>query len=351
MPCTARARVPQAFTLIELLVVIAIIALLVSILLPALAAARRTGRTAVCHANLSQTSRAHFAYAADEKDHIGAFNGRAEDLALYNPLHAAVFPTIRDCSNQALGIIQERDPAGLTLPPFGTPANNAPVINEQHSHLVLADYLGDGKVIMPVAVCPEDRVRLSWQARPQEMSSSAFRPTRAWNVGNERWMPYSSSYQLLPPGWTADRPPGQIGVAFGQGGYHNWYVYDMKPEPLGRRRIGDVRHPAQKVAVADSQQRHFGKDMYFGYPDARQPLLFWDSSVSVRRTVDSNKGWDRRSHRQPTSARFSYFPDPAFESPVPAGRSGIIDAGFYKWTRGGLAGIDYTGTEIDTSRW
>lgn len=345
---TCRSR---AFSLIELLVVIAIIALLISILLPALAAARRTARLSVCQSSLQQHGRAQYAYGAEFKDYIAAFNGRAEDLFAYNELHALVFPTHTDCGSQALEIVQERDSNAADLVRFATPANNAPIINESHSHLVLADYIGDGRAIMPVAACPEDRARLSWQREGAAGTPVTNKPQQPWNQNNERWLPYSSSYQLMPAGWTQDRPTGQIGVAFGQSNYHSWYVYDRKPEPLGRRKFAEIAFPAMKVAIADSQQRHFGRDMYFGYPDVRQPLLFWDSSVSVRRTGDANKGWDRRNHRQTISARFSYFPDLAFESPVPVGRPGIITAGYYKWTRGGLSGIDYGGNEPNTTNW
>ena len=55
----------KGFTLIELLVVIAIIALLLSILLPALKNAREQGKRAVCLSNVGQLSMAWMLYADD----------------------------------------------------------------------------------------------------------------------------------------------------------------------------------------------------------------------------------------------------------------------------------------------
>ena len=76
-----------AFTLIELLVVVSIIALLVSILLPALNRARQAAQAAVCSANLHQAGVALNVYVQDFDDRLPPIRQWPDKYGLVHPFN------------------------------------------------------------------------------------------------------------------------------------------------------------------------------------------------------------------------------------------------------------------------
>ena len=77
---------PRGFTLIELLVVIAIVAILASLLLPAISQAKRRAQSVVCRNNLKQWSLAMQLYVTDNDDFLppeGSPNGITPYRAWY----------------------------------------------------------------------------------------------------------------------------------------------------------------------------------------------------------------------------------------------------------------------------
>lgn len=113
------ANPPYAFTLIELLVVVSIIALLVSILLPAMSKARDQARIVTCASNQRQIVSASFSYSTDYQA-AAPFRGTGEWTLPHYP-HDMVITNGGDLKNYNLnkilftpymGIQVEKDSAG-----------------------------------------------------------------------------------------------------------------------------------------------------------------------------------------------------------------------------------------------
>ncbi|HVZ32100.1 MAG TPA: hypothetical protein VG963_06735, partial [Polyangiaceae bacterium] len=90
--------------------------------------------------------------------------------------------------------------------------------------------------------------------------------------------------------------------------------------------------------------RHMAKPEFYAYPDAVQPLLFWDGSVRETKTSNTQLG---TSPNSPTTDVLltHYEPVSKFEDPAPRNGQASEDIpARYQWTRNGLRGVDVSGT-------
>lgn len=352
-PQTSRS----AFTLIELLVVIAIIALLVSLLLPGLGHARKSARATLCHAQLKQFGAALQNYATDHRDIASSFSWTPRGgHSRFTDLNVNTGNWVRSHGHQAVDIVRRVTGHGDGPGHSGhyVPVTNR-MVNRNFGHLPLVDGGYFSQMLPePVVVCPEDRPGKVWQSYAnQDWAWTGSMPALAEtgdpdppsSPGFKRIMPFWGTYQFVPSSWSNERVRSPLRQGSGYAGAHLLYGYSPMDTVLGNRKLSDVSFPAQKVWVFDLFDRHYSRrTIWHAYPMARQPLLLFDGSVQVRLTRDSNPGWNPVL---PNAGPTTYFYQPHPHEPrTLSGAAADLVTGHFRWTRGGLRGVDFGGGEV-----
>ncbi len=366
------ARLWRGFTLIELLVVIAIVALLVAILLPGLAEARRAGKQVKNVVNLKGMGAASQSYASEHKDAVATLNRAllSANNRLINPLsdwgRTRTFRTEaqggRPFDGMSVDVVDRM--IALSGGVSNQIASERGTFNPfaRYYPVLLASHLS-AKLPDPSYVNPLDRVRnLIIGDTPEFLRAPSL---GRWGLPNfQTVFCFSSSYQT---NWA------HIQLDRGLGNGRDGQLREGEEGPtevvgpwkriFAQRRVSDVLSPSDKIFMFDRVARQTGRTpLPFSHPASVITDAFWDSSVRTTRTSESNPGgWvfgpaSRRKVDPAASCIYienpaegdDLWPDPIYPPALRASIGGdIIHSafGYHKWTVDGLRGRDVNGRQ------
>jgi hypothetical protein len=342
MSTTSRFPRRRGFVPREVVMALAATALIASLLMIAGSRTRQAGLLGQDMAKLRTMGAATYAFALDNNDDLWTFNWKG-GVHYDSPWPELRFSTHDQGAaiNQAIHIMRQRSGRLIQRPSSWLP-------HVLYSHLMLVDYF-DEPIPWMTAISAADANRLRWASDPLCFEAGCFNPCGPypWGAASfpQRW-PFSASFQMVPAVW--DRSPAGHRTANVNSSYY-WYTGSL----FGPGRLSDIAFPSRKVLVHDERDRHSGNPvlLHFAHPDARLPVLFGDGRARVKHTADANPGWQPNAPARPLPTRMLTSDEP-YCTPgqqLPQMPDYWVD-GVYRWTRGGLAGRDFAGPEINTGQ-
>ena len=356
----------RGFSLVELVAVIAVVASAGAVLGPSFGGIRNQQQGLTSEGKLLAISQASAMYGMDSDDRIPSFTWRAGDtyVDLGTGNTRVLASDTEGASRQVQNILYRAtgrlNGVGRILNP------SSRLMYRKYSHLVLADYMG-GNVSDPIWADPADDLLLGWQENPFGYLDSesdvpygqglpdeqGYDMSFSWLEPNilQLWA-FSSSYQVVPHAWQNDFGSQYIPISQTPHSFLYWSDFGSSIE-LGERRQNEVVFPSAKVYMYEEFDREFPSiDLYFGYDNARCAKLMFDGSINTQPSKEAQISVSPAvySHGPRTEWRQPYVPIDQFPIPWDGLGSDREVSQRFRWTIGGLTGVNYQRTIMPIGR-
>lgn len=341
MPSNFKRARRRAFTLVDAAVAVAVTGTLVAVATIAMSGSRSADRFTTCSNRLGTIGAGNGQFALSHEDRMVGFswkqNGANSKFPEYQALQSQ--SDMGAHAAQALDFLRRR---GIPIPPLSTW-----VPQTRYSTFTLTEF-ENRTLADPYNVCPSDDFQNKWRRWPAAFDQGRFLPQQPEpSVANRRW-PYAASYAMTMSATDLSQSDLVTPTAVGrrmtqQGNSHTTHTLPGTAR-LGPSPMSLVAFPSQKTHFYEEHQRHLGGvDLFFMYPQATLPILFFDGSVRIRQSADARGSWQPQTPQSGQRTSVIYVPrawEPPLASGQPAPATEVLTDP-YRWTRDGLLGWDF----------